>query len=406
MRLGLGLSLRHQAAGLAGIADRMPYFLDFVADQYKGGNQPYGNNSDSGNRFFRDSGVSNACFIPKADGSLQSTAAAGMRRSDKGTISFQNIGTIGLYNGDLTQAGSWTKSATLTVAKTTGADGLANTGSRLTCGAANDNILQTATAAQANRVATPFVKRITGTGRVWYTFDGGTTKIDITAQVNAGGPANGFGKALVSQASVTNPNWGFFMETPGDVIEVDFVNNHGQIQGLNLDPMHYPRILGTTFGSIFHETAWAINTDKGPLGVAPNILSQIIKGAYCAYWEGYNYVPNLGGLLISDGVTNCQLIAGNNVTFAAGVNLNTTGGEWKTGEQINKVLFQLDAAGNMGLAVNGVYYSRSGGSMSGSATHFVLGNNGAATIPLNGWTRKFGIGVGWYTQAEAVVMTQ
>ena len=69
-------------------------------------------------------------------------------------------------------------------------------------------------------------------------------------------------------------------------------------------------------------------------------------------------------------MTNDQLIAGNNVTFAANINLNTTGGEWRTGENTNKIVTCLDTSNNMKLCVNGgVVYSRSGGSLSPSATH-------------------------------------
>lgn len=366
------------------------YSLDFVNDVYVGGNQPYGNNNNANNRFFRDSGVQNACYIPKADGSLQSTGSLGMRRSTKGTVSFQNVGTLGTQNRDLSQA-VWVKTNTTAAKTQAGANGSANAASLVTATANGGTILQSTTSASANRVAIPFVKRVTGTGTVEFTFDG-TNFIDITAQVNAGGPANGYGKILLSAAAITNPNFGFRLGTSGDQIAVDFCNITGQLQSLNIDPMHYPDIGASAFGSIFHEVPWALNTDLGPLGVAPNDLSVIIQGAYTAFWQGYNYVPDLGGLWVSDGVTNCKLLTGNNVQFSASVNLNTTGAEWKTGEQVNKVAAQLDSSGNMTLCVNGgTVYKRTGGILSPAATHFVLSNNGGATLPLNGWTERFAI---------------
>lgn len=394
-RLGLGLGLSG-SAGAVGPQDpflMMPYFLDFVADSYRGGTQPYGNNTNDG-RFFRDSGVVNACFIPKADGSLQSTAAQGMRRSTKGTISFQNVSPLGLWNRDLTQA-AWVKTNMTAAKNQTGADGAANAASSITATAANATILQTTTAAAANRVAIPFLKRIIVTGTVEFTFDGGTTWIDVTSQFGAA-----FAKVLVAQAGVTNPVFGFRLSNSGDSIGVDFCHLTGQIQGQNIDTMHYPTVVGTAFGTIFHETAWALNTDAGP-------LAPIIKGAYGAFWQGYNYITDLGGLWISDGVTNCKLLAGNNVQFSASVNLNTSGAEWHTGENRNKVAACMDAGGNMKLCVNGgTVYKGTGGILSPSATHFVLGNNGAATIPLNGWTEQFGIGANvFWSDSQMQAMT-
>jgi hypothetical protein len=379
--------------GQTGTIADFTYDIDFVANTVKGGFQTYGNNNNDG-RFFRDSGVANACFIPNAAGGLTSTAALGMRRSTKGTISFQNIGTLGLWNRDFTQA-AWVKTNVTATKNQVGADGTANAASLLAATASAATVLQSTTSASANRVAIPFVKRVSGTGTIEFTFDG-TTFIDITASINS----STYTKVLVSASAITNPNFGFRIGTSGDSIAVDFCNITGQLQGLNLDPMHYPTIVGSAFGSIFHETPWALNTDAGP-------LSPIIKGAYAAYWQGYNYVPDLGGLWVSDGVTNCKLLTGNNVQFSASVNLNTTGGEWKTGEQVNKVAAYLDASGNMALCVNGgTVYTRTGGSLSPSATHFVLSNNGAATLPLNGWTERFAIDANLtFTAAQLQKMT-
>lgn len=379
--------------GQTGTIADFTYDIDFVANTVKGGFQTYGNNNNDG-RLFRDSGVANACFIPNAAGGLTSTAALGMRRSTKGTISFQNIGTLGLWNRDFTQA-AWVKTNVTATKNQVGADGTANAASLLAATASAATVLQSTTSASANRVAIPFVKRVSGTGTIEFTFDG-TTFIDITASINS----STYTKVLVSASAITNPNFGFRIGTSGDSIAVDFCNITGQLQGLNLDPMHYPTIVGSAFGSIFHETPWALNTDAGP-------LSPIIKGAYAAYWQGYNYVPDLGGLWVSDGVTNCKLLTGNNVQFSASVNLNTTGGEWRTGEQVNKVAAYLDASGNMALCVNGgTVYTRTGGSLSPSATHFVLSNNGAATLPLNGWTERFAIDANLtFTGAQLQKMT-
>jgi hypothetical protein len=372
------------------IAD-FPYEINFVAGTARGGTQPYGNNNNDG-RFFRDSGVSQAAFIPDATGALVSTAAAGMRRSNKGTPSFANTGMVGLWNRDLTNA-VWTKT-NMTASKTaTGADGAANAATRLTATANAATCTQAVTVASSQRVFEPMIRRVSGTGQVTISIDG-VAITDITASLTSSY------KPFISAALVTNPTFAINIATSGDAIDVDFANAHGQVGGLDIGYYHFVTITSTSFGSLFHETPWALNTDAGP-------LSSIIKGAYAVYWQGYNYVPNAGGLWVSDGVTSGQLIAGNNVTLAAGVNLNTTGGEWRTGENVNKVAAWLDASGNMALCVNGgAVYTRSGGSLSPSATHFVLSNNGAATLPLCGWTERFAIGANLtFTAAQMQAMT-
>jgi hypothetical protein len=378
--------------GLTGTIADFPYDINFVAGTAKGGIQPYGNNNNDG-RFFRDSGVSQAAFIPQADGSLVSTAAAGMRRSNKGTPSFANTGMVGQWNRDLTNA-AWSKNASMSVSKTApGAEGTANAASRLTAIGANASATQAVTVASSQRVFEPLVKRVSGSGQVTISIDG-VAITDITSSLTS------TYKPFISAALVTNPTFAINIATSGDVIDVDFANAHGQVGGLDISYNHYVTITSSAFGSLFHETPWALNTDAGP-------LSPIIKGAYAVYWQGYNYVPNAGGLWVSDGVTNCQLIAGNNVTFAANVNLNSTGGEWRTGENTNKVVAWLDGAGNMALCVNGgTVYTRTGGSLSPSATHFVLSNNGAATLPLCGWTERFAMGANLtFTAAQMQAMT-
>jgi hypothetical protein len=363
---------------LTGTIADFRYDIDFVNNTVKGGFQTYGNNNNDG-RFFRDSGVQNACFIPDATGGLTSTAALGMRRSTKGTISFANVGTGGLWNRDLTNA-AWVKTSVTATKNQVGADGAANAATLLTATADGGKVTQATTSTAFNRLVMPFIKRVTGSGQVLLSLDD-TTYTDISSQLVTGT----YVKCLVALANVTNPTISIKLGTNGDQVAVDFFNIYGQLGNLNIDPMHYPIIVGSAFGSIFHETPWALNTDAGP-------LSGIVNGAYAAYWQGYNYVPDLGGLWVSDGVTNCKLLTGNNVQFSASVNLNTTGAEWKPNGQLNKVAACLDASGNMKLCVNGgAVYTGTGGILSPSATHFVLSNNGAATLPLNGWTERFAI---------------
>lgn len=120
-----------------------------------------------------------------------------------------------LWNRDLTNA-AWTKS-NMTVAKTaTGLDGVANSASRLTATSNNGTVLQAVTSGSAARATTAYVRRVSGTGTVEMTQNGGTnwTAVTVTSQWTRVGPAS---------ATITNPSVGFRLATSGDAIEVDFV---------------------------------------------------------------------------------------------------------------------------------------------------------------------------------------
>jgi hypothetical protein len=98
-----------------------------------------------------------------------------------------------------------------------GADGAANSATRLTGGAvaATNTCYTTITAAASSRTYSALVKRITGTGPVRIVQTG--TETDISSQLAT------TGYALVQlNASVLNVAVGFKIDTNGDAIDVDF----------------------------------------------------------------------------------------------------------------------------------------------------------------------------------------
>ena len=118
---------------------------------------------------------------------------------------------------DMTTA-SWTAGATLTRARTSvGADGAANSATRLTGGAvdATNTITYLVTAAASSRTYSALVKRVTGTGPVLIMQ--GATTTDISSLINS------TTYTLVSlNASVLNATIGFRVDTNLDAIDVDF----------------------------------------------------------------------------------------------------------------------------------------------------------------------------------------
>lgn len=119
---------------------------------------------------------------------------------------------LALHSADGTNA-AWTKSNTSTAKTATGPDGAANSATTVTASAGNGTILQTVTSASAQRTFSIWLKRRTGTGNVDMTVDGGTGWTTKTITTS-------WARYSITQAAVTNPNFGLRLVTSGD--EVDF----------------------------------------------------------------------------------------------------------------------------------------------------------------------------------------
>jgi hypothetical protein len=102
----------------------------------------------------------------------------------------------------------------------TGIDGTANSCTLFTASSANATLLYAVTLASSNRTLSAFIRRVTGSGRVFMTRNGGTHWIDVTAQLNT----NGFTRVFIN-SDVTNPSVGFRLETSGDAIAIDAVSD-------------------------------------------------------------------------------------------------------------------------------------------------------------------------------------
>lgn len=122
-----------------------------------------------------------------------------------------------LQNRDLTNA-SWTKTNVTAVKDQTGIDGVANSASKITASAGNGTVTQSITLASSARFQTAFVKRITGTGTVNMTMDGGSTWTAVTV-------TGSWTRVSIPTQTLANPAIGFQIVTNGDAIAVDFVQN-------------------------------------------------------------------------------------------------------------------------------------------------------------------------------------
>jgi hypothetical protein len=119
----------------------------------------------------------------------------------------------------------------------TGFDEEANGASSLLATAANATALQTFTVASAEFVASCDVKRLTGTGTIEFTVDGGVTWVDITSNLST----DQWYRAEATD-TLANPEYGFRIVTDTDKIAVDF-------SGIELGSVASSRI-PTTTGSV------------------------------------------------------------------------------------------------------------------------------------------------------------
>lgn len=118
---------------------------------------------------------------------------------------------LALHSADGTNV-AWTKSNTSAAKTATGPDGATNSATTVTASSGNGTILQTVTSGSATRALSVWLKRRTGTGNVDLTLDGGTgwTTQTITSS---------WARYALTQAAVTNPNFGIRLVTSGDAVD-------------------------------------------------------------------------------------------------------------------------------------------------------------------------------------------
>jgi hypothetical protein len=157
-----------------------------------------------------------------SDGLIK-TASTNEPRFDHNPLTGESLGLLVeeqrinrlLHNRDLTQA-AWVATNITPAKDQIGADGVSNSASSITSTAGNGTILQTITSASAARATSAYVKRITGSGAVEMTQNGGTTWTAVTV-------TGDWTRIQIPSATVTNPVVGFRIVASGDAIAVDYV---------------------------------------------------------------------------------------------------------------------------------------------------------------------------------------
>jgi hypothetical protein len=159
-------------------------------------------------------------FRTNASGVLESVAS-GVPRLDypaaggcPSLLVEPNRTNLALHSRDLANA-AWVKTDVTAAKDALGADAVASGATTLTASAASGTVLQTVTAASAQRTFSAYVRRVTGTGTIEMTMDNGTTWTAITL-------TSAYQAIRIPSVTNSNPVIGFRILTSGDAIAVDF----------------------------------------------------------------------------------------------------------------------------------------------------------------------------------------
>jgi hypothetical protein len=134
---------------------------------------------------------------------------------------------LALHSRDLTNA-VWSGTTVTTAKNAVGADGVASGATTITATAASGTVLQALSHASQSRVFSAYIRRVTGTGAIQLTTNGGTNWTTVTI-------SSLYTQVACTAQTVSNGSVGIRMAVSGDVIEVDFTQ--GEVGPVATSPM-------------------------------------------------------------------------------------------------------------------------------------------------------------------------
>jgi len=121
---------------------------------------------------------------------------------------------LALHSRDLSNA-VWVKTSITAAKNAVGADGTVSGATTLTATAASGTVLQALVNVSQSRIFSAYIRRVTGTGAIQLTTNGGTNWTTVTI-------TSGYTQVACAAQTVLNGSVGVRMAVSGDVIEVDF----------------------------------------------------------------------------------------------------------------------------------------------------------------------------------------
>ncbi|NBU32926.1 MAG: hypothetical protein EBS36_07165 [Actinobacteria bacterium] len=186
-----------------------------------------------------------------------------------------------LHSRDLTNA-VWSGSNVTTAKNAVGADGVASGATTLTATAASGTVLQALSHASQSRIFSAYVRRVSGSGAIQMTTNGGTNWTTVTI-------SSLYTQVACAAQTVASGTVGFRMAVSGDVIEVDFTQGE----------------VGPVFTSPIPTTTAPVTRNADVVSVSGAVSGSIgqTQGTLYAEVDAVNWT-NLGRIfVVSDGTT-------------------------------------------------------------------------------------------------------
>jgi hypothetical protein len=254
---------------------------------------------------------------PRFDYDPASLAARGLLLEEQRT-------NVVLWSRDLSNA-AWTKSNITATQNQTGCDGIANSATSITATAANGTVLQAITLASSARAQSASVKRLTGSGTIEMTMDGGATWTAIAV-------TSGWTSVAIPTQTLANPSVGFRIATSGDAVAIDLVQNENGTLATSYIPTttvavtrtaDTAEMTGTNFSSWWNASAGTFVAEYRPQSVSGtqpviSVNDTTANEAIRLYGSGTD--PK--AIIVDGGATQADLDAG---TIAANANFYKLG---------------------------------------------------------------------------------
>ena len=183
---------------------------------------------------------------------------------------------LALQSRDLSQA-VWVKTNVTATKNAVGADGSVSGATTLTATAASGTVLQSIVNISQSRVFSAYVRRVSGTGAIQMTTNGGTNWTTVTI-------SSTYIQVACAAQTVLNGSVGFRMAVSGDVIEVDYTQGE-------VGPIATSAIPTTTASVTRNADVISVSgAVSGSIGQTEGtIYCEFVNTIVASYAEGYVY---------------------------------------------------------------------------------------------------------------------
>lgn len=391
----LALMPRHAEAVPFWAFPRAYVDMDFANQRYFGGRVAAGSNQ-VGSLVIEETSIGTV-YLPNISGLWIQQAVTGPKITQGYGLWAYTVPVMPLLQNRTLATSPWSASNVTVSRNQVGADGLANGACSLTATANNGTVTQAVTASSAAFVLWAVIRRLSGSGALSMSLDGGSTYTAVTSQIG-----NAFGlPVFIPTQTLANPSVVFKIGTSGDSFAIDFV----QLQ--QSDTVCPAAIVTTTSGlaSSYFETP-TINTATYLSGGLTNDGYRVVRNVYTrgAPWSGIIEFSGNGNTSFGNGcvVSDTSLLIGggcnsfspNGIIQSNGHRITTTEtGNFGLGNK-NRFAWSFDGDGCHFCMNGGPVYALSSAVILGPSdgmTHTALGSNSGGQFQLNGPMSRYAV---------------